>query len=129
MIWQRNEMASTRCPSRSMILTRKLRIGISVSGSAPAETPSTSRSGMSPRLDACRAAKVGEKGVDPLPHLLAAAETAPADADETDELEAAVDRRDVVITRAADAVDEQRLHLRLQLPQHRVVVHHLVPAL
>src|ERR1700721_2391897 len=121
MIWQRSEMASTRCPSRSLILTRKLRIGISVSGSAPEETTSRSSRGMSPRLDACRASKVGKKGVDSLPHLLAATETAPADADEPDELEAAVDRRDVVITRAADAVDEQRLDLRLQVPQHRVI--------
>src|SRR5580704_10230989 len=99
MIWQRSEIASTRRPSRSAIRTRKLRIGISVSGSAPADTTSSSSSGMSPSLDTGRGAKVCEKGVDPLPDLLATTEATPTDPDETDEFKAPVDRRDVVIPR------------------------------
>src|SRR5580704_2240014 len=99
MIWQRSEIASTRCPSRSVIRTRKLRIGISVSGSAPADTTSSSRSGIGPSLDACRTAKVGEERVNPLPHLLAATEPTPADAEEPHEFKAPVDGRDVVVTR------------------------------
>src|SRR5580700_1432832 len=129
MIWQRSEIESTRYPSRSLILTRKFRIGIRVSGSAPADTTSRSRSGMRASPRACGGAEVGEERVDPFPHLLTAAQPAPADADQADQLEAPIDGRDVVIARAAHAVDEQRLHLWLELAQHRVIGEQLVPPL
>src|SRR5579862_3993879 len=106
MIWQRREIESIRQPSRSSIRTRKFRIGIRASGSAPAESTCRSRSGMRPTNRARRRAEAGEEGVDALPHLLPATEPSPADPDEPDELEAAVDRRDVVIASPADAVDE-----------------------
>jgi len=72
-------------------------------------------------------AEVGEEGVDPFPYLLPAAEATPADADQTNQLETPIDRRDVVIARSTDTIDEQRLHLGLELAQHPVVSQQLIP--
>src|ERR1700730_2579881 len=128
MIWLRSEMESTRRPSCSRILTRTLTMGISASGSAPAETTSRSRSGTDVTLLSCPAAEVGEEGFDPLPHLLAAAEPAPADADEADQFVAPIDRCDEVIARPVHSVHEESLDVRLELAEYRVVRHHRIPA-
>src|SRR5580700_3377666 len=89
-------------------------MGISVSGSAPADTTSRSRSGTGAGPFPGTAAQVGEEGVDAIPDLLATAQTPPADADEPDQLEASIDRRDVVVTSPADTIDEQRLDVGLE---------------
>src|SRR5580698_1162885 len=128
MIWHRSEMASTRQPSFSRRRMRKLRIGTSVSGSATAEMTSRSRSGTGPHLHARRCAQVGEKRVDPFPHLLPSAEPAPADANEPDELETAVDGSDEVIAGTADTIDQQRLHIRFQGLEEVIVRNQLAPA-
>src|ERR1700686_3671959 len=121
MIWLRSEMASTRRPSCSRILTRKLRIGISASGSAPADTTSSSRSGTGFTLLGCPATQVVEEGLDALPYLLTAAEPSPADADEPDQLVASIDRCDVVITCTVHPMHEQSLDVGLKVAEHRIV--------
>src|ERR1700736_1023523 len=105
------------------MLRRKLRIGISVSGSALADRTSRFRSGTVATFLSRVAAQVGEERVDTLPHLLAAAQPAPADADEADQLVAPIDRSDEMVARPADPVVEERLDVRLHRAEQRVVRH------
>src|SRR5258708_35798044 len=68
-----------------------------------------------------RSLEPGEEARDLAPRLVAAGEPVPAEADDADQSVTLVDRDEVAVARAADAVDEQRLDVGLELRQHRVV--------
>src|ERR1700682_724679 len=81
-------------------------------GSAPCTWKA--RSGMA------RSLELGEEARDLRPHLFAAREAVPAQANDADQPVALVDRDAVAVVRVADAVDQQRLDVGLELRQHRV---------
>src|SRR5260370_27801260 len=90
------------------------------SGSAAKRTGSAPCS-WKPRSGMARSFEPGEEARDLAPHLVAAREPVPAEADDADQSVTLVDRDELAVARAADAVDEQRLDVALELRQHRVV--------
>src|SRR5579885_184002 len=139
--------------SSSPLSMRNLKVSVGTAANGGTSAPITSkfRSGMLPSscifyvgafhvatsgcLPVCHRASrlrlcfdVGEECADGLPHLLAAAQAAPGEADQADKLVAGIDGNDIVFATAAYAIDEQCLDIRLHLVQDGVVVDQFLPA-
>src|SRR5579875_1045347 len=140
-------MRSSSCKLSTRSL--KMSVGSAANGGASAPTTSKFRSGirLSSRafhLEARRTILVGtvysracrsgfrfdarEVVCDRLPCLLAAAQTAPGDANEADELVAGVNGDNVVLAAIAHAIDEQCLDIRLHFVQDGIGAGKLLPA-
>src|SRR6185437_9386284 len=70
-----------------------------------------------------------EKAVHFVPDGIATGESAPFDPNQAGQLIALIDGSDEMTAMIARPVDEQRLHIRLHLPQYRIVANKFLPSL
>src|SRR2546428_12334676 len=99
-------------------VTRSFRARVGAAAKGTASAPSTLKlsSGIAGRRGAHRLGdrpQLGEETVDGPPYLGPPREPAPAGPDKADQLVAAIDGHQAVVTRASDAADEQRLDVGL----------------
>src|SRR6266566_676100 len=132
--WHSSATPRTSSGPRPVTRTRNASVGTAVCAMATTSSTTKSSSGIARPHDLGAAAQVGEEGLDRLPHLAAAGKAPPAHADDADEPEALVDRRDEVVVRpsrarAANAVDQEGLDVGLELAQDRVGRLQRLPAL
>src|SRR5207244_6576990 len=100
-------------------------VGAAQKGTAAAPATANSSSGTADHLRPT--AQLREEALDLLPDLGAAGEAAPAHAHQAYQPVALVDGNDEVLARVADPVDQQRLHVGLELGQDRVGSLQLAP--